>query len=80
MRTTAKDLRTNTKRILDAVERGQEVVITVRGKPRAKIIAFESKKRAKRIKGKDALFGIWKDNPKTRDVEAYVNSLRSGCF
>lgn len=81
MKTTAKDLRTNTKRILDAVERGQEVVITVRGKPRAKIVAFESRKRTKRIiKGKDALFGIWKDNPKVRNVEAYIDSLRSGRF
>lgn len=34
------------------------------------------RKRAKRIKGKDALFGIWKDNPKVRSVEAYVDSLR----
>ncbi len=34
------------------------------------------KKRAKRVKGKDALFGIWKDNPKVRDVEAYVDNLR----
>lgn len=80
MKTTAKDLRTNTKRILDAVERGQEVVITVRGRPRAKIVPFESRKRTKRIKGKDALFGIWKDNPKVRNVEAYINSLRSGRF
>lgn len=80
MKTTAKDLRTNTKRILDAVERGQEVVITVRGKPRARIVPFESRKRKKRIKGKDALFGIWKDNPEVRNVEAYIDSLRSGRF
>lgn len=80
MKTTAKDLRINTKRILDAVERGQEVVITVRGQPRARIVAFKSRKRTKRIKGKDALFGIWKDNPKVRNVETYIDSLRRGCF
>lgn len=80
MKTTAKDLRTNAKRILEAVGRGQEVVITVRGRPRAKIVPFESGKRTKRIKGKDALFGIWKENPKVRNVEAYIDSLRSGRF
>lgn len=42
----------------------------------AKVAVFGFKKRAKRIKGKDALFGIWKDNPKTQDVTAYVDSLR----
>ena len=52
----------------------------MRGKPRARIVPFESRKRTKRIKGKDALFGIWKDNPKVRNVEAYIDSLRSGRF
>lgn len=80
MKTTAKDLRTHAKRILDAVEHGQEVVITVRGKPRAKIIALQPKKRTHRVKIKAPLFGIWKDYPDSRNVTAYVDSLRSGRF
>lgn len=80
MKATAKDLRTDTKRILDAVERGQEVIVTVRGKPRARIVALRTAKRAKRATGSAALFGIWKDRPDTRDVAAYVNRLRSGRF
>lgn len=78
MKTTAKDLRTHTKRVLDAVERGQEVIITVRGKPRAKIIALQHKTRTDRMKGKAPLFGIWKDFSDAEDVAAYVDSLRSG--
>ena len=73
MKTTAKGLRTHTKRILDTVERGQEVVITVRGKPRAKIVSL---KFGKPIKGKTPLFGIWKDHPDSHDVAAYVDSIR----
>ena len=80
MKATAKDLRTDTKRILDAVERGQEVIVTVRGKPRARIVALRPAKRARGATGKAALFGIWKDHPAARDVAAYVDSLRSGRF
>ena len=76
MKTTVKYLRTHTKCILGAVERGQEVVITVRGKPRVKIIALHSKKRAGRVTGKAPLFGIWKDHPDSRNVTAYVDSIR----
>ncbi|MBI3570042.1 MAG: type II toxin-antitoxin system prevent-host-death family antitoxin [Gammaproteobacteria bacterium] len=80
MKTTTKDLRTHTKRTLDAVERGQEVVITVCGKPRAKIVALQSRKRSQRVKGKAPLFGIWKDHPDSRNVSTYVDNLRSGRF
>ena len=38
MQATSKDLRFHTKEILDAAIRGEEVIITFRGKPCAKII------------------------------------------
>jgi prevent-host-death family protein len=38
MKTTAKDLRFNSKELLDTVNRGEEVIITFRGKPCAKPI------------------------------------------
>jgi len=41
MRASAKELRTKSNRILEAVSRGEEVVITYRGKARAKIIRYE---------------------------------------
>jgi prevent-host-death family protein len=78
MKTTAKDLRIHTKRILEAVDRGEEVVITVRGKPRAKIVPAHAKKRAAKRRGKSPLFGIWRDYPETKNVAAYVDKLRSG--
>ena len=76
MKIAAKDLHAHIRRILTAVERGQEVVITVRGKARAKIVPMQEKKVVAARKG-TALFGIWKDNPKSRDVEIYVDRLRN---
>ena len=80
MKTTAKDLRIHTKRILEAVDRGEEVVITVRGEPRAKIVPLRMRKRGTRTRAKTPLFGIWKDYAETKNVTAYVDSLRSGRF
>lgn len=76
MKTTAKSLRTDTKRILEAVERGEEVVVSKRGSACARIVPVE-KQAAKNIR-ETALFGIWQERKDMQDVEAYVDSLRSG--
>ena len=77
MKATAKDLRFRSKELLDSVNRGEEVVITFRGKPWAKLVPYqEIKKRA----GKNELFGIWKDNDVVEPVDAYVRNLRKGRF
>lgn len=74
---TAKDLRFNSKELLDTVNRGEEVVITFRGKPCAKLIPYEGKNEPIR---QNKLFGIWKDNDLVQNVEAYVRGLRKGRF
>jgi len=76
MNTTAKDLRFNAKGVLETVSRGEEVVITFRGKPCAKIVPYEKQSRDKTKK--DELFGIWKNNDTVGNVNAYVKSLRKG--
>jgi prevent-host-death family protein len=77
MKATAKDLRIHSKELLDTVNRGEEVVITYRGKPCAKLIPYsETKKKA----SNNELFGIWKNNDCTQDVDEYVRSLRKGRF
>jgi prevent-host-death family protein len=75
MKATAKDLRFHSKELLDTVNRGEEVVITFRGKPRAKLIPYTEKQ--KEIT-KNELFGIWKDNEMIQDVDEYVRDLRKG--
>ena len=77
MKATAKDLRFYSKELLETVKRGEEVIITYRGKPCAKLIEFEKPKQTK--KGNE-LFGIWKDNDKVKNVENYVRNLRKGRF
>ena len=76
MKATAKDLRFHSKELLDTVNRGEEVVITFRGKPCAKLIPFEAGNKA----SKNDLFGIWKDDEKTKNVNDYVRELRKGRF
>ena len=76
MKATAKDLRFHTKEILDTVSRGEEVIITFRGKPQAKIIPVNNEKDTNQ-KSK-SLFGIWRDNNDIKDVQKYVRKIREG--
>ena len=77
MKATAKDLRFHSKELLDTVNRGEEVVITYRGKPCAKLVPYGG--AGKKTVGNE-LFGIWKDNAGTHNVEEYVRKLRKGRF
>lgn len=76
MKASAKDLRFHSKEILDTVSRGEEVVITFRGKPHAKIVPIDTDEKGQKSDLK--LFGIWKDHQDTKDVEKYVRDLRKG--
>jgi prevent-host-death family protein len=78
MQATAKDLRFHSKEILDAISRGEEVLITYRGKPHAKIVPINSGSTDKPIKNK--LFGIWKDYEDVDEVYNYIREKRKGRF
>ena len=77
MKATAKDLRFHSKELLDTVNRGEEVVITYRGKPCAKLVPYSGVGRKTE---KNELFGMWKDDESTQNVEEYVRKLRKGRF
>lgn len=79
MNATAKDLRFHSRELLDTVARGEEVVITFRGKPCAKLVPYEEESESKEEnREKDGLFGIWRDRDEIRDVDEYVRNLRKG--
>ena len=78
MHASAKDLRFHSKNLLEAVSRGEEVIITYRGKPCAKLTPL--KERNKTQSQLDPLFGIWKDHGETIDVSKYIRNLRKGRF
>ena len=77
MKATAKDLRFQSKMLIDSVIRGEDVIITFRGKPCAKLVAYQEQKRKS---GKNELFGMWKDKNETRNVDEYVRNARKGRF
>ena len=79
MQATAKDLRFHSAELLNTVKRGEEVVITYRGKPHAKLIPIR-KKKAIFSDEESQLFGIWKDNESVSDVNDYVRNLRKGRY
>jgi prevent-host-death family protein len=76
MKATAKDLRFHSKEILESVMRGEEVVITYRGKPSAKIVPV--KRRKSNTETDHKLFGIWANNEHTEDVAKYIRQIREG--
>jgi len=71
MRATAKDLRFKVKELLETVSRGEEVVITHRGKDCAKLVPVDGEGGQE-----DELFGIWQNDETTADVNEHVRSLR----
>ena len=73
MEATAKDLRFHSKELLDTVKRGEEVLITYRGKPCARLVPISDEAS----EGDEAeLFGIWVDHPAVKSVEEYVDRVR----
>ncbi len=77
MKATAKDLRFNSKELIDSVNKGEEVVITFRGKPCAKLVPYQETEKQP---GKNELFGIWRDNDTIQNVGEYIRNLRKGRF
>ena len=75
MQATAKDLRFHAKELLETVTRGEEIVITYRGKACAKLVPI-----GKETLEEDDLFGIWKNDEKSANVEQYVRKIRKGRF
>ncbi len=79
MQATAKDLRFHSKELLDTARRGEEVLITYRGRPYAKLVPLTGKLNPVNAAGND-LFGIWSDYPRTEAVESYVDKARESRF
>jgi prevent-host-death family protein len=78
MHSTAKGLRFHTKELLDSVSRGEEVIITFRGKPYAKLVPIKEPKN--NSEKSNELFGIWKNREDLADVNSYIRKIREGRF
>ena len=79
MQATTKDLRLRTKEILAASQRGEKVVITFRGEPRAVLSPLPN--FVKRQSQPNPSFGIWSDLKGGRpSVDGQIASLRAPRF
>ncbi|GMO28951.1 MAG: hypothetical protein Ta2F_04320 [Termitinemataceae bacterium] len=80
MKITTKQLRIQHGRVISQVNNGQEITITYRGKPCAKIIPINKQNfDLQNFKETDnELFGMWKDRDDMEDVEQYVSNMRKG--
>ncbi len=70
---SAKDLRFKISMLFDVLTKGEDITITYRGKPKAKLVPFEKDTNDEKS---DALFGIWKDQE--GEVDDLIRSMRQG--
>ncbi len=75
MKATAKDLRYNLKGVMESVDRGEEVLITNRGRVKARIVPVGKKTGGDEP---NPFVGMWKDRDGMEGVDAYVRELRRG--
>lgn len=72
MEVTVNDLRSRTKKLLDRVVKGEELVITYHGKPCAKLVPFtETGETA----GGPELYRNWRENV---DIKSMLVSMAEG--
>lgn len=76
MQASTKDLRLHTRELIAATERGEQVIITVRGKPRAVLTAYESPNTPRAVH--NPAFSLWADadHATSLSVDEEVRALR----
>ncbi len=74
MKATTKDLRLKTRELIAATDRGEEVLITFRGQPRARLVPLTKADPSSRRQGRNPAFGLWKD--KESSVTEQIDRLR----
>ncbi|MDD3847446.1 MAG: type II toxin-antitoxin system Phd/YefM family antitoxin [Syntrophorhabdaceae bacterium] len=70
---SAKELRIKTSAILEETRKGNEVIITLRGKPAAVLKPIEKEDRSFKHIG----FGLWKDREDMKDPGIWVSERRN---
>lgn len=77
MEATVVDLRRKMRAVLAAVDRGETVTITYRGKVKAKLVPAGRERGPETPITEDPAFGMWKDRKDMEDPSAWVRELRS---
>ena len=80
MEISTKELRTHARLALDAVQRGETVTITYRGRPSARVVRIDEPGANTPLNADSELFGLWADRGDLDDVAGHVRGLRRGRF
>ncbi|GAA5004041.1 hypothetical protein GCM10023206_08150 [Acinetobacter puyangensis] len=72
MQVSTKELRTQSGKIIQQVQHGQEVVVTYRGQPLAKIVPIEVQAHQADI------FAMWQTHEDHTSVDELVREIRRG--
>lgn len=75
MEATTKDLRLHTRELIAATDRGEQIVITFRGKPRAVLSPYEGDHPIVRP-ARNPAFGLWANENHGISVDEQVRRLR----
>jgi antitoxin (DNA-binding transcriptional repressor) of toxin-antitoxin stability system len=73
MTVTAKDLRFNISMLFDMLSKGEDILITYRGKAKAKLVSYVEPSNEEKT---DIIFGMWQD--KEESVDTMVRNMRQG--
>ena len=80
MEVSAKELRGSPGKYIEQAARGNDVVITMRGKRVARLVPYvesaETTAEAAVYSHKDEIFGLWADRTDVADVDGYLRHLR----
>lgn len=76
MEISTKDLRSHSRELFSAIDRGEEIILTYHGKPRARITGLHQVQN--KIAEECPAYGIWKDRDEISSPEKYVRELRKG--
>ena len=81
MEIALKDLEPHSRQLIEAMDRGEEVTLTYRGKPCARVTPIVSNQSSASDDLREApLFGVWRDREDISDVAAHMDTLRKPRF
>ena len=73
MTVTAKDLRFHISMLFNLLSKGEDITVTYRGKPKAKLVSIADDTSENKS---TEMFGMWRD--KDEDVDRCIRNIRSG--
>jgi antitoxin (DNA-binding transcriptional repressor) of toxin-antitoxin stability system len=78
MQVSVKELRKQPGRIIAMVGAGNDITITLWGKPAAKIVPLDYVSEEVRVDEALPAFGMWKDREDMKDPSTFVANFRKG--